>query len=123
MRTFGASAPLKELQKKFGFTAERVAAAARQVDSERPWSDRDVNRGVARWGVKASHTWPESRTMKILCRRHRRHVDQDPGNGARRADQDSIGSAPDAEADGQQGEGSDRRLGVQRLCRSATRGR
>ena len=30
METFGASAPLKELQKKFGFTAENVVAAARQ---------------------------------------------------------------------------------------------
>lgn len=30
MRTFGASAPLKELQKKFGFTAERVAQFARE---------------------------------------------------------------------------------------------
>jgi transketolase len=30
MRTFGASAPLKELQKKFGFTAEAVVAAARR---------------------------------------------------------------------------------------------
>jgi transketolase len=29
MKTFGASAPLKELQKKFGFTADRVVAAAR----------------------------------------------------------------------------------------------
>jgi transketolase len=29
MTTFGASAPLKELQKKFGFTVENVAAAAR----------------------------------------------------------------------------------------------
>ena len=29
MKTFGASAPLKELQKKFGFSAEAVAAAAR----------------------------------------------------------------------------------------------
>ena len=29
MKTFGASAPLKELQKKFGFTVERVVAAAR----------------------------------------------------------------------------------------------
>ena len=29
MRTFGASAPLKELQKKFGFTPERVVAAAK----------------------------------------------------------------------------------------------
>jgi transketolase len=31
MKTFGASAPLKELQKKFGFEPERVVAAARQV--------------------------------------------------------------------------------------------
>ena len=29
IETFGASAPLKELQKKFGFTPEAVAAAAR----------------------------------------------------------------------------------------------
>jgi transketolase len=31
MRTFGASAPLKELQKKFGFTPERVVEAAREA--------------------------------------------------------------------------------------------
>jgi transketolase len=31
MRTFGASAPLKELQKKFGFEPERVAAVAKEV--------------------------------------------------------------------------------------------
>jgi transketolase len=30
MKTFGASAPLKELQKKFGFTGQAVAAAARE---------------------------------------------------------------------------------------------
>ena len=30
MKTFGASAPLKELQKKFGFTPEHVVAAARE---------------------------------------------------------------------------------------------
>jgi transketolase len=30
METFGASAPLKELQKKFGFTSENVIAAAKQ---------------------------------------------------------------------------------------------
>jgi transketolase len=29
MRTFGASAPLKDLQTKFGFTPEAVVAAAR----------------------------------------------------------------------------------------------
>ena len=31
MKTFGASAPLKELQRKFGFEPERVAAAGREV--------------------------------------------------------------------------------------------
>ena len=31
MKTFGASAPLKELQRKFGFEPERVAAAAREL--------------------------------------------------------------------------------------------
>jgi transketolase len=30
METFGASAPLKELQKKFGFTAENIILAAKQ---------------------------------------------------------------------------------------------
>ncbi len=30
MKTFGASAPLKELQKKFGFTADRVIATAKE---------------------------------------------------------------------------------------------
>jgi transketolase len=29
MKTFGASAPLKELQKKFGFTPDRIIAAAK----------------------------------------------------------------------------------------------
>ena len=29
MKTFGASAPLKELQRKFGFEPDRVAAAAK----------------------------------------------------------------------------------------------
>jgi transketolase len=31
MRTFGASAPIKDLQKKFGFTVENVIAAARET--------------------------------------------------------------------------------------------
>jgi transketolase len=31
MRSFGASAPLKDLLKKFGFTADHVVAAAREV--------------------------------------------------------------------------------------------
>ncbi len=36
METFGASAPLKELQKKFGFTIERVMEAARSQLARRP---------------------------------------------------------------------------------------
>ena len=31
MHTFGASAPLKELQKKFGFTPENLVTTARKV--------------------------------------------------------------------------------------------
>jgi transketolase len=31
MQTFGASAPLKELQKKFGFTPEKIVSAAREL--------------------------------------------------------------------------------------------
>jgi transketolase len=31
MHTFGASAPIKDLQKKFGFTVENVIAAAREA--------------------------------------------------------------------------------------------
>jgi transketolase len=31
MRTFGASAPLKALQEKFGFDPERVTAAAKEL--------------------------------------------------------------------------------------------
>jgi len=31
MRTFGASAPLKELEGKFGFTPDRVVEAAREL--------------------------------------------------------------------------------------------
>lgn len=34
MQTFGASAPLKELQKKFGFTVEAVVAAAKEQISK-----------------------------------------------------------------------------------------
>lgn len=36
MNTFGASAPLKELQKKFGFTADAVVAAAKETLGRRP---------------------------------------------------------------------------------------
>jgi transketolase len=31
MRTFGASAPLKELQQKFGFTLDNLMAAAKAL--------------------------------------------------------------------------------------------
>jgi transketolase len=30
MQTFGASAPLKQLQRKFGFTPERIVEVARE---------------------------------------------------------------------------------------------
>ena len=40
MTTFGASAPLKELQKKFGFTVEAVAAAAREQLGKRQGTGR-----------------------------------------------------------------------------------
>jgi transketolase len=36
MRTFGASAPLKELQKRFGFTPDAVVAAARELLPKKP---------------------------------------------------------------------------------------
>ena len=31
MKTFGASAPLAKLQKKFGFTVDNICAVARQL--------------------------------------------------------------------------------------------
>jgi len=36
MHTFGASAPLKELQRKFGFEPAQVAAAAREQLRKKP---------------------------------------------------------------------------------------
>ena len=39
MKTFGASAPLKELQKKFGFEPEQVIAAARKLLSQKLKAD------------------------------------------------------------------------------------
>ena len=36
MHTFGASAPLKEVQRKFGFTPERVVEAARELLTMNP---------------------------------------------------------------------------------------
>jgi transketolase len=35
MKTFGASAPLKALQRKFGFEPDRVVAAAKQQLQEK----------------------------------------------------------------------------------------
>jgi len=40
MRTFGASAPLKELQKKFGFEPDHVAAAAKELLAKRSLTSR-----------------------------------------------------------------------------------
>jgi transketolase len=46
MKTFGASAPLKELQKKFGFTVDAVVAAARdQVAKARQNEGRQAGAG------------------------------------------------------------------------------
>jgi transketolase len=45
MKTFGASAPLKELTKKFGFTVESVVAAAkREIDKTRAESNGNGTR-------------------------------------------------------------------------------
>ena len=45
MHTFGASAPLKALLTKFGFTPEKVAEAAReQVAKSKANNDRDVKK-------------------------------------------------------------------------------
>ena len=52
MNTFGASAPLKELQKKFGFTPDRLIAAVHEQLSARPIvraagpSDEFIDRSV-----------------------------------------------------------------------------
>jgi transketolase len=35
MKTFGASAPLKELQKKFGFTPEAIIGVAHEMLAKR----------------------------------------------------------------------------------------
>jgi transketolase, bacterial and yeast len=42
MKTFGASAPLKELQKKFGFEPDQIVAAAKQLltKSRKDWRER-----------------------------------------------------------------------------------
>jgi transketolase len=44
MNTFGASAPLKELQTKFGFTPERIIEAGR----EQVWLARERREEVPR---------------------------------------------------------------------------
>ena len=38
MQTFGASAPLKELQKEYGFTVDKVVAAVRAQIARAPRS-------------------------------------------------------------------------------------
>jgi transketolase len=43
MHTFGASAPLKELQRKFGFMPERIVAAAKEQLAIRPAMSREAN--------------------------------------------------------------------------------
>jgi transketolase len=47
MRTFGASAPLKELQRKFGFEPERIVAAATELLASRANTRPDDAPGIA----------------------------------------------------------------------------
>jgi transketolase len=42
MKTFGASAPLKELQRKYGFASQRIVEAARNLSGESNCSNRIV---------------------------------------------------------------------------------
>ena len=50
MRTFGAPAPLKKMQKKFGFEPDRVVAVAKEVlgrkENKKPASHRAVGETV-----------------------------------------------------------------------------
>ena len=45
MHTFGASAPLKELLTKFGFTPEKVVEAAKDAARRRSVAERRAARG------------------------------------------------------------------------------
>jgi transketolase len=44
MHTFGASAPIKDLLKKFGFTAEKVVAAAKDQIARAKAGDKETSK-------------------------------------------------------------------------------
>jgi transketolase len=58
METFGASAPLKELQRKFGFTPENMIAVARELVgaaySHGPCSDSPLRQQEGQGGKRCS---------------------------------------------------------------------
>ena len=70
MKTFGASAPLQQLQQKFGFTAERVAAAARQAHGGSrkvvPPTDRAADGGVIVMELVDVQTSNPLRALNVL---------------------------------------------------------
>jgi len=81
MHTFGASAPLKELQRKFGFEPGRVADAAREqlrkhglVDSRRrkPWIRK--RRSMKAWTNYAGALFPSLHHRKEGWLRHQGNV-------------------------------------------------
>ena len=67
MRTFGASAPLKDLLKEFGFTVDRVAEAARaQLKGGSAWRDRS-----SPGPPKAHEPWPGVSDVAVREQRYR----------------------------------------------------
>ena len=73
MHTFGASAPLKEVQRKFGFTPERVAEAAKELLNMTPTQQlHDLGQSL----------WLDNITRTILGRRDARPYRRALGHGA-----------------------------------------
>jgi len=72
MNTFGASAPLKELDRRFGFEPDRVAAIAREVLGTRRCHWSSMEGSPAPLGVR----WvPSERAFNFaLCSRHASEV-------------------------------------------------
>ena len=64
MRSFGASAPLKDLQREFGFTVEQVVEAARKVswDERRREGRRDAE-GTATDTAGVDPRWPGAKSV------------------------------------------------------------
>ena len=61
MKTFGASAPLKELQKKFGFTPDNVVTAARSALRKHQTKLRGRTRTAGRAPVVEQRVVPRRR--------------------------------------------------------------